>query len=184
MQLLQLNILTLLSVHPHFSTRRGITLMINNCKKYFEIFFRLKFFDLFDEQDEMANYLILSLQTDQVIPRLDIEETKMEEMENRLLRSMEKFNLTRLEMYRKIAVKCEEFIGFVREKSFGPNIQSWPLPCGDVFFKVPILTPFGTCFTTKKTIRWIQKIVYYAIRIEGSWNNKFMNLKQTPYKKI
>ena len=101
----------------------------------------------------MANYLILSLQTDKVIPEPEKEEAEMINMEERLVNAIEKFNLTRLEMFKRIAVKCEEFIHFVREKSFGPDVYSLPLPCRDIFYKVPIFTPFGTCFTTNRTIR-------------------------------
>ena len=97
--------------------------------------------------------MILSLQTDEIIPRPMKEEVEMIKMEARLVDAMKKFNLTRLEMFRKVAVKCEEFIHFVREKSFGPDHYSWPLPCGDIFYNVPIFTPFGTCFTTNRTIR-------------------------------
>ena len=106
--------------------------------------FRLEFYGLSDDNDDMANYLILSLQTDEVIPGPMKEDTEMINMEERLLNAMEKFNLTRLEMFKRIAVKCEEFIHFVREKSFGPEFYSWPLPCGDIFYNVPIFAPFGT----------------------------------------
>jgi uncharacterized protein YbcI len=37
----------------------------------------------------------------------------VDEMEKKLNRSMEKFGLTRLELFTKIAVKCENFIVFV-----------------------------------------------------------------------
>ena len=110
-------------------------------------------FNLTDENDDMANYLILSLQTDQLIPPPDKDESKIKKMEERLLNSMKRFNISRLEMLRSIAVHCEDFIIFLRDKSFGTDIFKWPITCGDIFYTIPIFTPFGTCFTTNKTIR-------------------------------
>ena len=103
-----------------------------------------------DENDDMANYLILSIQTDQLIPQPAKDESKIKKMEERLLKK--RFNMSRLEMFRSIAVHCEDFIIFLRDKSFGTDTFKWPITCGDIFY-IPIFTPFGTCFTTNKTIR-------------------------------
>ena len=56
----------------------------------------------------------------------------VEEMDQKLNRSMEKFGLTRLELFRNIAVKCENFIVFVREISFGSDLENWPTVCGEI----------------------------------------------------
>ena len=52
----------------------------------------------------MANYLVLSLQTDEIIPTPTnlMDKVLVDEMEQRLNRSMEKFGLTRLELFRNI----------------------------------------------------------------------------------
>ena len=107
--------------------------------------------NLIDENDDMANYLIFSLQTDELIPPPAKNVSNIEKMEERFLNSMKRFNMSRLEMFQSIAVRCEDFIIFLREKSF--DIENWPSTCGDIFYNIPIFTPFGTCFTTKKTIR-------------------------------
>ena len=39
---------------------------------------------------------------------------------------MAKYNLTYLELLRKLAVDCDQFILFVRDKSFGGQYESWP----------------------------------------------------------
>ena len=107
-----------------------------------------------DDEDMMANYLILSLQTDRIIPKLEtLTNEDLTALEKRLEAALVDNSLTRLELFRKVAVKCEEFIIFVREKSFGEDPKSWPLKCGDIFYKTPIFTPFGTCFTSKEAIR-------------------------------
>ena len=76
----------------------------------------------------MANYLLLSLQTDEVVPtpKNMMNESLVDEMENKLLNSMEIFGLTRLELFRKVAVKCENFIVFFRESSLGSDTTQWP----------------------------------------------------------
>jgi hypothetical protein len=112
-------------------------------------------YGLTDENDDMANYLILSLQTDPIIPGCNKTEKDMQNMEERILGTMKQFNITRLEMFQNIAVQCEDFIGFFREKSFGTDYYSWPKICGEIFYDIPIFTPFGTCFTTKMSIRLV-----------------------------
>ena len=101
----------------------------------------------------MANFLILSLQTDQLIPAPKETGKDMQKMEERIHETLNPFHMTRLEMFQNIAVQSEDFIGFYREKSFGPDYYSWPKICGEIFYNIPIFTPFGTCFTTKMTIR-------------------------------
>ena len=104
----------------------------------------------------MANYMVLSLQTDEIIPTPKnlMDKDLVEKLEKKLTDRMEKFGLTRLELYREIAVKCEDFIAFVREKSFGSDPATWPKVCGEVFHTLPILTPFGTCFTSTIDLRF------------------------------
>ena len=123
---------------------------------------RLKAYGLTDENDDMANYLILSLQTDQMIPAPKKTEADMQKMEERILDTMRQFNMTRLEMFQNIAVQCDDFIGFYREQSFGTDYYSWPKICGEIFYDVPIFTPFGTCFTTKMSIRLVL-LVHFII---------------------
>ena len=125
---------------------------------------RLVFYGLRDENDDMAmaNYLILSLQTDPIIPAPKKTETDMQQMEERILETMRQFTMTRLEIFQNIAVQCEDFIGFFRDKSFGTDYYSWPKICGEIFYNIPIFTPFGTCFTTKMSIRLVL-IVYFLI---------------------
>ena len=105
----------------------------------------------------MANYLLLSLQTDEIVPTPKnlMNETLVEEIEKKLLNSMEKFGLTRLELFRKVAVKCENFIVFFRESSFGSDTTKWPKICGDLFYPIPLFSPFGTCFTTVSNLRLV-----------------------------
>ena len=105
----------------------------------------------------MANYLVLCLQTDEMVPtpKNMMNESLVEEMENKLLNSMEKFGLTRLELFRKVAVKCENFIVFFRESSFGSDTTQWPKICGDLFYPLPMFSPFGTCFTTVSNLRLV-----------------------------
>ena len=67
-------------------------------------------------------------------------------MEKRISNSMEKFGLTYMELLRKVAVTCDEFILIVREKTYSQNMADWPNKCGDVFYDFPILSSFGTCF--------------------------------------
>ena len=128
--------------------------MDKNLQIYFSYFPSLALYGLSDENDDMANYLVLSLQTDKIrpTPTKVKDEAELERMETKLLMIMDKFNLTRLELFRKIAVTCEDFIVFVRDNSFGSDSETWPKICGELFYNVPIFTPFGTCYTTKKTI--------------------------------
>jgi hypothetical protein len=117
----------------------------------------------------LAYYLVLSLQTDKIIPTpknlMDID--LVDEMEQRLNRSMEKFGLTRLELFRNIAVKCENFIVFVREISFGSDQKNWQRVCGEIFQTLPILTPFGTCFTTMIPVRFVFELKFCLLYIDS-----------------
>ena len=118
----------------------------------------LAYYELSDDNDDMANYLLLSLQTDEMVPtpKNMMNESLVEEMENKILNSMEKFGLTRLELFRKVAVKCENFIVFFRESSFGSDTTQWPKICGDLFYPLPMFSPFGTCFTTVSNLMLVQ----------------------------
>ena len=71
-------------------------------------------------------------------------------MEERIKSAMEWKNVTYLQLLRDVAISCEDFVLFLRQKSdlYGSNISRWPVPCGDIFSTVPVLTSFGTCFTT------------------------------------
>ena len=90
-----------------------------------------------------------------------------EKVDEKIAQSMAKYNVTYLELLRNLAVDCDQFILFVRDKSFGSQSESWPdrsshlmcgeslkyfIPmrprCGTLFSTLPILTPFGTCFTS------------------------------------
>ena len=86
----------------------------------------------------MANYLVLSLQTDEIIqtPTNLMDKVLVDEMKQRLN-------------------KCENFIVFVREISFGSDLENWPTVYGEIFQTLPILTPFGTCFTTRISVRFV-----------------------------
>ena len=80
-------------------------------------------------------------------------------MEARIDAALVKHNMTYLEMLRKVAITCDEFILFVREKKYDPEFATWPKKCGEVFSEIPILTGFGTCFITNPD---------YKIRCVGS----------------
>ena len=67
-------------------------------------------------------------------------------MENRIDEAMSKHNISYLQLLRNVAVTCDEFILFVREKKYNPDFSTWPKKCGEVFLEQPILTSFGTCF--------------------------------------
>ena len=69
-------------------------------------------------------------------------------MEQRIDTALVKHNMTYLEMLRKVAITCDEFILFVRERKYDPKTDTWPKKCGEVFSEIPILTGFGTCFIT------------------------------------
>ena len=71
-------------------------------------------------------------------------------MEGRIKSVMDSKNITYLQLLRNVSIDCEEFILFIRQKSdnFTEDSQSWPKSCGDIFSTFPILTPFGTCFTS------------------------------------
>jgi len=107
---------------------------------------RLEKYGLDDESDSVANYLILSLQIDQMSPALSKTESDYEMMENRIDEAMSKHNISYLQLLRNVAVTCDEFILFVREKKYNPDFSTWPKKCGEVFLEQPILTSFGTCF--------------------------------------
>ena len=98
----------------------------------------------------MANYLILSLQADQIVPGPVKNETEIKMMEEKLISKMKKFNMSRLDLFRNISVQCEDFIVFLRDKSF--TLETWPKLCGEIFHTTPILTPFGACFNSKLKI--------------------------------
>ena len=117
------------------------------------ITFRLEKYELSDDTDDIANFLIFSLQTDQIIPSPIKNESEMAILEKRIQSSMTKFEMSRIELLRNISVDCREFLVFMRIKSFGENIATWPELCGDIFYDIPIFTPFGTCFTTKMELR-------------------------------
>ena len=117
--------------------------------------FRLISYGLDDENDDMANYLILSLQTEEIVPQFSTNNNfsvkngdDYTNMEARINETMKIHNVTYLELLRDVAISCDQFIYFIREKSFGPDWDTWPTICGKIFSNVPILTPFGTCYTT------------------------------------
>ena len=106
----------------------------------------MKQYDLDDEFDTVANFLILSLQTEQILPQLPVnffpfstllvmclqfihvQEVAAEfgKMDEKISLSMAKHNLTYLELLRTLAVDCDQFILFVRDKSFGGQRDKWP----------------------------------------------------------
>ena len=90
--------------------------------------------------------MILSLQNDQMLPGLMKTQEDYDAMENRVESAMVKHNLTYLELLRKVAISCDEFVLFVREKKYPADIREWPQKCGEIFLPQPIFTPFGTCF--------------------------------------
>ena len=49
-----------------------------------------------------------------------------EEMDTRITQSLAQHNLTYLELLRKLAVDCDEFILFIRDKSFESDMTEWP----------------------------------------------------------
>lgn len=58
-----------------------------------------------------------------------------EKVDEKIAQSMAKYNVTYLELLRNLAVDCDQFILFVRDKSFGSQSESWParsshLMCG------------------------------------------------------
>ena len=69
-------------------------------------------------------------------------------MEERLSAAQKKHNMTYLSLLREVAVRCEELVIFVREKSYGGDPATWPRPCGQLLSSIPVLSPFGTCFTS------------------------------------
>ena len=110
--------------------------------------------------------MILSLQIDQISPQINVffpqkndiciiiftfqkTEADFEAMEQRISEAKLKHNISYLELLREVAVRCEEFVIFVREKRFGPDPTTWPQPCPHLLSPLPILSPFGTCFTSQ-----------------------------------
>ena len=93
-------------------------------------------------------------------------------MEARIALALATHNLTYLELLRSLAVDCDQFILFVRDKSFESNMTRWPakygavmqwcsqcgmscisyLRCGSIFSSTPIFSPLGTCFTTSPSL--------------------------------
>ena len=105
--------------------------------------FRLTQYGLDDVEDSVANYLILSLQSEQIKPKLEVikrlqyfnqnnnlqtqkNASHYAEMDARISQSMAQHNLTYLELLRKLAVDCDQFILFVRDKSFEAEMNEWP----------------------------------------------------------
>ena len=87
----------------------------------------------------MANYLILSLQNDRMSPALQVRtvhsnngcltwrvsqktEADYQAMEARVSASLAAHNLTYLQLLRRLAITCDEFILFVREKRYSPDM--------------------------------------------------------------
>ena len=107
---------------------------------------RLTQYGLDDVEDSVANYLILSLQSEQIKPKLEVIHKRFSlyigiiqkklqtqknashyaEMDARISQSMAQHNLTYLELLRKLAVDCDQFILFVRDKSFESDMNEWP----------------------------------------------------------
>ena len=125
-------------------------------------YFRLIQYGLDDAEDNVANYLILSLQSEQIKPKLKVinrmsalsnkihafmiiiawqrkcpgenknclqtqkNASDYAEMDARITQSLAQHNLTYLELLRKLAVDCDQFILFVRDKSFESDMTEWP----------------------------------------------------------
>ena len=53
-------------------------------------------------------------------------ESDFGEMEARIALALATHNLTYLELLRGLAVDCDQFILFVRDKSFESNMTRWP----------------------------------------------------------
>jgi hypothetical protein len=66
-------------------------------------------------------------------------------------------------MFQNIAVQCDDFIGFYRKKSYKTDYYSWPKICGEIFYDIPIFTPFDTCFTTKMSQSWKKLHAAHAV---------------------
>ena len=95
------------------------------------------------------------MQTEQIIPQFSAKNNfsvkngdDYTAMEERINEAIKIHNVSYLEFLRDVAVSCDQFIFFVREKSFGPDWDTWPQICGKIFSNVPILSPAGTCYTT------------------------------------
>ena len=95
------------------------------------------------------------MQTEQIIPQFSAKNNfsvkngdDYTAMEERINEAIKIHNVSYLEFLRDVAVSCNDFIFFVREKSFGPDWDTWPQICGKIFSNVPIMSPAGTCYTT------------------------------------
>ena len=73
-------------------------------------------------------------------------------MEQRISAAKAKHNISYLELLREVAVRCDEFVIFLRQKSYGPDPATWPRPCYHILSPLPILSPFGTCFTSQPNL--------------------------------
>ena len=76
---------------------------------------------------------------------------------------MELYNVSYLQLLRNVSISCDEFILFMREKSenFTEDSESWPKTCGEIFSTFPILTPFGTCFTTHPNYSQVHGSIFF-----------------------
>ena len=88
-------------------------------------------------------------------------------MEDKIKAAMDWKNVTYLQLLRDVAISCDNFVLFLRQKSdsYGSNVTQWPKPCGDIFSPVPVLTSFGTCFTTNPNYTMITSSVGVTERI-------------------
>ena len=74
-------------------------------------------------------------------------------METKIDATLKEHNISYLELLRELAIDCDQFLLFAREKNWGNDLSQWPAICGTVFSSVPILTPFGTCFTSNSNFK-------------------------------
>ena len=101
------------------------------------------------------------------LPFVQKNATDFSLMEARVAGAMAAHNLTYLQLLRALAVDCDQFVLFVRDKSFGPELAAWPAKCGTIFSTVPPLDIH--IFELSTNLREVWTLVHKNQNQCGAW---------------
>ena len=133
--------------------------------------------------DELANYISWSLEInvksiyDYMAETRPDFKPRIAQLKSQLDQILEGHNLTILELYKKLAIPCQNTINFceIHRIFYEPDVGNGQHCCQVLFDTNPIFTPQGTCYRTNVTIYEYVRLAFSNIRI---WTNLLVN--QTP----
>ena len=142
--------------------------------------FKKSSLETYDISNELANYISWSLEFnvksiyDYMSTHTSGFKQRTEELKDELDQLLIDHNLTILELYKRLAIHCNETVNFceIHRRFYDPTIGDGRHCCEVLFDTNPIFTHKGTCYKTNRTIFEHFPLAFSNIRI---WTNLLVN---------